>query len=90
MVRTIEHESLKIEILRGNVITATTGAVGLAQRFCEAKLSGSSTDRSAGAIAHPINGWKANDMAASGGRLKSSPSRLHPAIGSGTIGIYFR
>jgi hypothetical protein len=33
MVRTIEHESLKIEILRGNVITATTGAIGLAQRF---------------------------------------------------------
>jgi hypothetical protein len=35
MIRTIEHEALKIEILRGKVITATTGAVGLAQRFCE-------------------------------------------------------
>jgi hypothetical protein len=32
-VKTIETEALKIEILRGNVITATTGAVGLAQRF---------------------------------------------------------
>jgi hypothetical protein len=35
MARTIEHESLKIEILRGNVITATTGSIGLAQRFYE-------------------------------------------------------
>jgi hypothetical protein len=35
MVRTIEHESLKIEILRDAFITATTGAVGLAQRFRE-------------------------------------------------------
>src|SRR5438132_1304348 len=34
MVKTIEMtEALKIEILRGNVITAITGAVGLAQRF---------------------------------------------------------
>jgi Proteasome subunit len=35
LIKTIEHNALKIEILRGNVITATTGAVGLAQRFCE-------------------------------------------------------
>ena len=32
-IKTIETEALKIEILHGNVITATTGAVGLAQRF---------------------------------------------------------
>lgn len=31
-VRTIEHEAFKIEIINGEMITAATGAVGLAQR----------------------------------------------------------
>ena len=35
LVKTIEYEALKVEVLAGTVITAMTGAIGLGQRFNE-------------------------------------------------------